>query len=412
MEEKILKIEKLDHQGRGIGFLNDKIVFVPFCVPGDIVNIKVIKEKKKYIEAEVNKYIEKDNKHINQNCPFYKICGGCDLRHICYEEQLKFKENKVKEIMSKFVSKDIVVNKIIGSDLRDNYRNKVTFRVNEKLGLCKKNSNDVIRIDNCLLLDTKINELIKHINSMDLTGVNSVVIRCAYFTKQIMIVFYINEKFVEEPLFLKEYVDTIVINKNRKEEIIYGKGNIFEKLGNLMFKISPSSFFQVNSKQTLNLYNLVLDKCHLTGKEIVYDLYCGTGTISLFLNKKCKKVIGIEINEDATRDANENKKINNIDNCTFLVGDVSKIIKSQKENPDIIVVDPPRAGLDNITIENIFRLNPQKIVYVSCDPVTLARDLNILQEKYNIVDVTPVDMFPNTYHVECVSVLHRRNLEK
>ena len=215
MEEKILKIEKLDHQGRGIGFLNDKIVFVPFCVPGDIVNIKVIKEKKKYIEAEVNKYIEKDNKHINQNCPFYKICGGCDLRHICYEEQLKFKENKVKEIMSKFVSKDIVVNKIIGSDLIDNYRNKVTFRVNEKLGLCKKNSNDVIRIDKCLLLDFKINELIKHINSMDLTGVNSVVIRCTYFTKQIMIVFYINEKFVEEPLFLKEYVDTIVINKNR-----------------------------------------------------------------------------------------------------------------------------------------------------------------------------------------------------
>ena len=132
----------------------------------------------------------------------------------------------------------------------------------------------------------------------------------------------------------------------------------------------------------------------------------------LFLSKKCKKVIGIEINEDATRDANENKKINNIDNCTFLVGDVSKIIKSQKEKPDIIVVDPPRAGLDNITIENIFRLNPQKIVYVSCDPVTLARDLNILQEKYNIEDVTPVDMFPNTYHVECVSVLHRRNLEK
>lgn len=408
MEEKILKIEKLDHQGRGIGFINEKIVFVPFCVPNDIVKVIITKEKKKYQEAKVVEYIQKSDSHIKQNCPYYKICGGCDLRHISYDKQLKFKENKVKEIINKFTSKDIIVNNIIGSPLIDNYRNKVTFRISKKLGLCEKNSNDVIEVDNCLLLDSKINEIIKHINTMDLTNVNSVVIRSTYFTKQTMIVLYTNEKFVEKPLFLKDFADTIIVNKNKKDEIIYGKGNIFEKLDDLTFKISPSSFFQVNSKQTLNLYNLVLEKCHLTGKEIVYDLYCGTGTISLFLSRKSKKVIGIEINEDAIRDANENKKINNITNCNFLVGDVSKIIKSQVEKPDIIVVDPPRAGLDNITIDNIFRLNPKKIIYVSCDPVTLARDLNIFKEKYDIEDVTPVDMFPNTYHVETVCVMERK----
>lgn len=238
-----------------------------------------------------------------------------------------------------------------------------------------------------------------------MSNVNSVVIKSTYFTKQTCIILYTNEKFDENLQVLEKLTDTIIINSNGKEEIKYGKGNIFENLDNLIFKISPSSFFQVNSKQTLNLYNLVLEKCALKGKEIVYDLFCGTGTISLFLSRWCQKVIGIEINKDAIKDATENMYLNNIQNCTFLAGDVSKIIKSQKEKADIIVVDPPRAGLDNITIENIFRLNPEKIVYVSCDPVTLARDLKILSEKYNIESVTPVDMFPNTYHVECVCVL-------
>lgn len=405
MEKKIVKIEKLDHQGRGIGFINEKITFIPFCLPDDIVEVIITKEKKKYNEGRIVKYIEKSEKHIKQNCPYYKFCGGCDLRHMSYDDQLKFKENKVKEIIHKFTDSNIKIDNIIGSSLFDNYRNKVTFKINKKLGLCEKNSNDIINIDNCLLLDDKINNLIKYINSIDLSNVNSVVIKSTYFTKQTCIILYTNEKFDENLEFLEKFTDTIIINRNGKEEIKYGKGNIFENLDNLIFKISPSSFFQVNSKQTLNLYNLVLEKCTLKGKEIVYDLFCGTGTISLFLSRWCQKVIGIEINKDAIKDATENMYLNNIKNCTFLAGDVSKIIKSQKEKADIIVVDPPRAGLDNITIENVFRLNPEKIVYVSCDPITLARDLKILSEKYHIESVTPVDMFPNTYHVECVCVL-------
>lgn len=412
MEKKIVKIEKLDHQGRGIGFIDEKITFIPFCLPGDVVEVIITKEKKKYNEGRIVKYIEKNKQHIKQDCPYYKFCGGCDLRHMSYDNQLKFKENKVQEIIHKFTDKGVKIDNIIGSSLVNNYRNKVTFKVNKKLGLCEKNSNDIINIDNCLLLDNKINNLINYINNMNLSNVNSIVIKSTYFTKQTCVIFYTNENFVENTLFLKDFADTVIINKNGKEEIIYGKGNIFERLDNLMFKISPSSFFQVNSMQTLKLYNLVLDKCNLNGQEVVYDLFCGTGTISLFLSRKCKKVIGIEINKDAIKDATENMNLNNIQNCTFLAGDVSKLIKSQKEKADIIVVDPPRAGLDNITIENIFRLNPKKVVYVSCDPVTLARDLNTLKEQYNIESVTPVDMFPNTYHVECVSLLHRKSLEK
>lgn len=404
-------ISNLDHQGRGIARVDNKVIFIPFALPEDKLLIEVIKEKKNFCEGKILEYINKSNMHTKQNCPYFEVCGGCDLRHMDYNNQLKYKENKVKEILKKFSKIDgIKVNNILECENSDGYRNKIKLCVNRKLGLNKKQSHECINIDYCLLADSNINKIIHILNNYNLDNVNEVLIRSSYFTKDKMIVFSVkNGKKLDINLteFEKMGINIIVQNGNN-QEILTGKGNIIEKLNNISYIISPSSFFQINTRQTLKLYDLILKKCNLKGKEIVYDLYCGTGTIGIYLSNNCKKVIGIEINEEAVKDARANVKLNDIKNCEFYSGDVSDVISSQTEPADIIVVDPPRAGLDNVTIENMFRLNPKKIIYVSCDPVTLARDLNILSEKYNIDDVTPVDMFPNTYHVETVCVLERR----
>ena len=408
MKEEILKIEKLDHHGRGIGKINDKIIFVSYTIPSDEVVVKITKEKKSFCEGTVVRYINKSKNHINQTCPYYGKCGGCDLRHMSYEEQLKFKQNKVNEIITKFTNiKDIKINEIIGSENQDNYRNKLTFKVDKKICLNKKSTHEYIGVEECKIASEKINKIIKIINNYDLNSISSIVLRSSYFTDDVMAIFYVKSgvKFNENLSDLGKNVTTIVLKYSNKDFISYGKGNIIERLNDLSFKISPTSFFQVNSKQTLNLYNLILEKCKLSGGEIVYDLYCGTGTIGIYLSKFCKKVIGIEINKEAVKDANENVKINGIKNCEFYDGDVANFIDIKKIKPDVIVVDPPRSGLDNSTINNIIKLNPKRIVYVSCDPVTLARDLNILNDKYNVCEITPVDMFPQTYHVECVAVL-------
>lgn len=406
MKEKVL-ITRFDHQGRGIGKIGEKVIFVPFALPDDEVEVEIMKNKKNYCEGHIVRYIKRSSKHLEQLCPYYQKCGGCDLRHISYDEELQFKEQKIYDIMRKYVKEDMTINPILKCEDRDFYRNKLSLKVDKGLGFNQKNTHDITHIDECLIADKKINKILQIIKEMRLTSIENVVIRVSRFTPLQMVVFYIKKgcQFNENLDNLRKKVDSIVLVQNNKQEIIYGKGNIFEKLQDLTFKISPSSFFQVNSLQTLKLYQLIYEKCQLSGKEIVYDLYAGTGTIGLFLSKGAKKIISIEINKDAVSDALENIKLNHISNVVTFCGDVASVIKSQTEKPDIIVVDPPRSGLDKITIENIFRLNPRKIIYTSCDPVTLARDLNLMKENYNISDITPVDMFPNTYHVESVCIL-------
>lgn len=410
----IVKIEKLDHQGRGIGFVNEKIIFVPFTLPGDIVNINITKEKKNFGEGKVVKYIEKSNMHIENNCPYFEVCGGCDLRHISYEDELKFKENKVKEILSKFTGIDIKVSKIIGSDDITFYRNKVKFGVDKKLGLMKRNTHDIIKINKCLIASPKINELIEVLNKCNLDGVKDVTIRKSYFTNDTMIILdIIDTKTIDKSLTnLEKYVDSLIFTQNSSVLKIIGKGNIIERLKYFSYKISNDSFFQVNSRQTVKLYDLILEKCSFTGDEIVYDLFCGTGTIGIYLSKNARKVIGVEINKEAVVDANENKKLNGIDNIEFYAEDVTRFVDRNLEKPDVVVFDPPRAGLNTKIIDTIKKFSPKKIVYVSCDPVTLARDLKEFSDKYNIIDVTPVDMFPRTYHVECVSLLCLKDISK
>lgn len=392
MKKLVVKIENLDHFGRGIAKVNNMPIFVENSLIGEEVEIIITKEKKNYMEGIVSKYLKVSPLRVESKCPYYDKCGGCDLLHLSYEEQLKYKENKVKEIIKKFSGLDCV-NKIVGSK-QFNYRNKITLQVNKKIGYFKKKTNDIIPIDNCLLVDDRINEIINELKQVDVSKVNKIVIRVTNLES--MVVFYGN---ISNKIELD--VDTIIIN----DKIIKGNGYIKENINDINFIISPTSFFQVNNIGMINIYNKVLE--YIDGGNVL-DLYCGTGTISMYVSKKANKVLGIELNKEAVKDALINKKINNITNVDFISGDVGTILSKNNFKADIVIVDPPRSGLDNNSISNIIKIHPNKIIYVSCNPVTLARDLNILKEHYDVLEITPFDMFGNTYHVECVCLLKLR----
>ena len=406
------QIEKLDHEGRGI-IRNGKIIFVKNALPGEIVDINILKEKKKFIEAE-SKNIENESiDRCNPNCQYYSSCGGCNILHMTYESTLVFKENKVKEIMNKFLTFPVKVNKII-SDCNLNYRNKATFHVNNKIGYYKENSNEIIEINECHILDKEINEILRVLKNISLNGIYEIVIRKSKYTSDSMLILKVNKNINREDIIekLKNKVTSIILYQNNKYKTIYGKNEIIEKMDEFKFQISEDSFFQVNTKTAILLYKKVEEYIEATKDENILDLYCGTGTIGIFISKNAKKVTGVEINKSAIKNAKENAKINNISNIEFICKDSSKAVLELKDKYDKIIVDPPRAGLDKNTIKFLNESQAKKIVYVSCDPVTLARDLNLLKENYHVEEITPVDMFPYTHHVECISVLHHKNIEK
>ncbi len=408
-QNKCLKIEGMDHQGRGIAHSNDKIIFVNNALIGEEVEIKILKEKKNIIEAESANIIKASNDRVISSCPYFKECGGCDLLHISYKKQLEYKENKVKEIIKKFAGIENIVSPIIENDEPFEYRNKVIFQVDKKIGFYQKKSNKIVEIGKCLLLDVTMNQILSIIrNNMDLNGIKQVMIRNSKRNKNTMIVFVVEQGFQNSKIssMLKEY--SVLVKRNGKYEQIYGNNCIIEKVGKYEFKISPESFFQVNTKQMEKLYQTVLEHSDLTGNENVLDLYCGTGTIGIFLSSKANKVLGIEISIDAIKDANINKEKNQINNIEFLCGDTGTVLKKTNFKADLVIVDPPRAGLDENAIVELRKISAPKIIYVSCDPVTLARDIKRLENEYEVNTIIPVDMFSNTYHVECVCVLNRR----
>ena len=390
MKNLEVEITNLDHFGRGI-VKKEKPIFIDNALVGEIVEIEITKDNKKYSEGRVIKYIKKSPLRVESNCPFYDKCGGCDLLHLSYQEQLKYKETKVKEIIKKFSGLECI--KEIVPTIQYNYRNKVTLHVKQKLGYYQKKSYDIINIDNCLIADDRINDLIKKLNNIDLNTITKITIRVS--SKESMLVIEGGKLDITS---FKE-VDTIIVDN----QVLKGRGYIIEEINNLKFVISPDSFFQVNRLGMINIYDQVLK--YVDNDTNVLDLYCGTGTIGIYLADKVNQVLGIEINKSAINDALMNKKINNLDNIDFKLGDVEDVLNNNSFKADCIVVDPPRAGLGNMVIKNIFKIQPQKLIYVSCDPVTLARDLNILKDKYNVVEITPFDMFSNTYHVECVCAL-------
>ena len=402
------KIERLDHQGRGIAYIDDKITFVENALPGEEVLIKITNSKKKYNEGIVQKYIQKSEKRVDNVCPFYESCGGCNILHMSYNDQLEYKENKIKDIMKKYANID-KISKIIKCDKQFNYRNKVTLKVeNNIIGYYKKKSYNLVNIDKCLIIDNEFNKIINDLKRFNLDNIYELMIRNVDSDNTALTLYLQKDT---NCIQIDEYCkkNNIILNKiiKNKDFKCNEKSKIIGKLGNFKFIISPLSFFQVNTDQTIKLYDKILEVLEPNKDDNLLDLYCGTGTIGIYVANKVNKVLGVEIVKDAIHDANINKKINNINNINFICGNTEKIIKDVKEKYNAIIVDPPRAGLTESIIRDIFRINPDKIVYVSCDPITLARDLKLLQEKYEVLDVVPVDMFPNTYHVETVCKLKK-----
>ncbi len=388
--------EKLDHFGRGIGKVDGKIIFVPDLLPGEEALVKIVSSKKNFMVGEV---IELKTKALNRVCSkcSYDMCG-CALKNLAYEKTLEYKKEKVEDILRKFGGIDISVKEIVPSPVVYGYRNKVTLKVKDgRLGYFKNNSNDLLEIDECLIASEKINEIIRALKKEDLSKVSEIIIKDM---DEVMVII----KGVLKVDNLKNLVDSLYMN----DKLIYGKEKIFNHILDYKFLVSKDSFFQVNNQVTSKLYSKVLQYARF-GEEVL-DLYCGTGTISLFLSKQFKKVIGIEVNKEAIDCANVNKKLNGIDNVEFICGDANKLVSGLKA--DVIVVDPARAGLMKNGIDGILNVKPQRIVYVSCDPVTLARDLKEISKFYDVKEVTLYDMFPWTYHTECVSLLSLKTLEK
>ena len=444
-KEYIVDIMDMGFSGEGIAKINDFTIFIPGAIIGEKIKILVVKVLSSYAFGKVIEVIEKSDSRIKEDCVTYKRCGGCNLRHISYQKTLEIKQNSVQALVNKTLKNKIMVKNTVGMEDPYYYRNKAQFPVGidkenkAYIGVFANRTHTIIPIQKCYIqkeISQEIGNFIcDFINENKISVYNEksqkglirhIVIKVGIRTNEIMFILVINGKEIpkEEELSQKlinkfSDIKTIVKNINTKntnvilgkENInIYGNGYITDILGDYTFKISPLSFYQVNPVQAEKLYNIGVKAAGITKEDTVFDLYCGIGTISLFMSKYAKKVYGIEIVEQAIDDAKENCKINNITNSEFIAGDVEKVLADLIENkdiiPDIIMVDPPRKGLDNTTIENIMKIKPKKLIYISCNPATLIRDLAKLEKEYNIKEITPVDMFPFTSHVECVCVLN------
>lgn len=395
-----VKIEKYDDLGRGIAYLNGKVLFVPKTVPGDIVEIAVINDKKNFSECQVLKYIEYSPERINSSCPYFDSCGGCDFLNVKYENSLNYKVNKVKEIFNK---NGISINpKVVFSSQNLFYRNKITLKVqNGKLGYFKNNSHDLVEIDKCIIASNAINSMIPYIKKFNILNGN-VTIRS-------------NQN--EEILLVIESYDNLNININEikkniklvgiviNNRLFYGVDFLNENINDLNYRISYDSFFQINPRVAQILFNTIDENIDVN--DNVIDIYCGVGTLSLSAAKKAKQVVGIEIVKNAILNAKFNAKINNIQNTEFILGDASNFKFSKYNNFNKVIVDPPRSGLTNSVISTILKINPEEIIYVSCDPQTLVRDIKILSANYVIKDSFVLDMFCYSYHVETIVILNK-----
>ena len=393
-------IEKLDNLGRGITYLNKKICFIENSLPGEIVNIELTKENKKYYEGKVKEYLKISPIRIKEECPYSKECGGCNLNHLNYNDENIFKENKVKELLTKYGNqKDIGIEKIQYCD-RNYYRNKITLHgKNKELGLYRKKSNSIIPINKCLIVNNEINNIIKLLQKEN-KNIEEVTIKTSNDNKQVMISI-IGE--IQDINTLKEYCNVLRINNKYKTN----QKDILTNINSNHFYQSLDSFFQVNREVTNDLYREIEKQAKKTNANEVLDLYCGTGTIGITISKYFKKVIGIDYNPSNIKDANKNKKLNNCSNIEFICDKVENVINKFK-NIDLVIVDPPRKGLDINTIKYLKELSAKNIIYISCDPLTLSRDINSLNEIYKVKIVKPFNMFPRTYHCESITVLERR----
>lgn len=446
-EDYILDIESYGHEGEGVGKINNYTVFIKGAIKGERVKVKLIKANKNYGIGKLLEVIEPSSSRREAVCPIYKRCGGCNLQHISYEEQLEFKTQRVKEVISRVGKlENVKVHPTLGMEVPYNYRNKVQLPVgykdgNVEVGFYAPRSHDIIPMESCFIqskVGDKVIEILKDwMNKYKVKAydekthsgvVRHIMIREGFKTKEVMVVIVTKGTKLQNSNVLVEELKASIPNlksviqniNNDKTNVIlglksitlWGSDNISDYIGEFKFNISPLSFFQVNPLQTEVLYKKALEYAELNGNETVFDAYCGTGTISLFLSKNAKKVYGIEIVPQAIDNANENKLANGVDNVEFIVGkseeEIPRLIKSGI-TPDVIMLDPPRKGCEESLLHAIAEVNPKRIVYVSCDPATLARDLGILDVLgYKTIEVQPVDMFPQGHHVESVAKIVKK----
>lgn len=391
------KIESLDNFGRGIARINNKIIFIENALPNEEVEIEVTKEEKRYLEGKVIKYIKTSKQREEPDCPYYNQCGGCNISHMTYKEQLKFKEETFINIVNRSTSLDLKPI-VIESSKTKYYRNKITLKIeNNKWGYYQNKTHKIINISNCLIAKESINNIINNQNLFKIKE-GEIVIRSNY-NDEILISITSNTKVDVDINRLKEISKLLGVIVNNK--IIYGKDSFIELIDNKLFKVSINSFFQVNLNILKEIFKILSRKTY----NNIIDLYCGVGTLGIVINKN--KLFGIEISESSIKDALINSKMNQQNNNYYILGDSSKI-EDIKEEIDMIIIDPPRSGVDKKTIEHILKSNVKNIIYMSCNPLTLSRDLNILKEIYLIEESYILDMFPQTYHIESLIIMKKK----
>ncbi len=450
-KEYIFDIISQGYEGEGIAKIDNKYpIFIEGALKGEKVKVRIVKVNKNFAYGKLMEVLEASEERVNPPCAIYKRCGGCKLQHASYKAQLDFKWDRVKDCVSKIGKLDpSIVKYPLGMENPWRYRNKVQLPIGlingeVKIGFFAPRSHDIIDMESCLIQDEIGDKVVKltrewiekfNIRPYNVDGeydekgiVRHIMIRRGFTTNEVMVVLVTNgeklphkEEFVD--LMVKNIpgIKSVIQNINSKKtnvilglesKTLWGEDTISDYIGDFRFNISPLSFFQVNPTQTEVLYGKALEYANLTGNEEVFDAYCGTGTITLFLSQKAKKVYGVEIIPQAIDNAWINAKENKVENVEFFVGESEVVIPdliNKGVKADVVVVDPPRKGCDKKLLDAITNIDAKKIVYVSCDPSTLGRDLAILEENgYKTLEVQPVDMFPNTAHVEAVVLLRRK----
>lgn len=395
------KIERLDDEGRGIAYNEGKVVFIPDTLPKEEVEYEILVDKKNFSEGKLINILQENKNRVLPKCPLYNVCGGCSLMHSNIGFQEDYKSNKIKNILRRYANIDTDV-KFVKSNKDLFYRNKVVLKVeNNKWGYYQKKSHDLLEIDSCLLVNNNINEVIRnhdYINIID----GEITIRTNYEDK-ILISITSDKKININKNTIPSNVVGIVINK----ETIYGDNYFYDMISDIKFKVSYNSFFQINNYIAGEIFDIL--RCNLEGENLL-DLYCGVGTLGLSLSKKYKNIYGIEKIRNAIEDAKLNAKENNIENTHFFVGDTGTVLKDIDVSFDTVIIDPPRSGLNDETLQYILESKPKSLAYISCNTITLARDLNKIKEVYNLKKVTGLDMFPQTSHVETVMILEKKDV--
>ena len=426
MKNSIVRAKCVDMSvdGQGIAKAGDLVIFVKEMITGEEADVKIIAEKKNYAFGIIDKLIKASPYRIKSSCPISYKCGGCDYRYIDYDYQLKIKKDVLINTL-----KDFTVNEIIKDDDPFYYRNKVQIPVKDhQMGFYRKYSNDVVVFDDCLIESKIANEIITDLKKILVDKkidryFRHILIKHGQGSNEIMVGFIVNtfdlnlDNVVEFLANKYDNIKSIILNLNDKdtnvilgneEKVLYGNDYIYDIYDGIKVKLSLKSFYQVNYKQMLKLYSQIKQLSNVSSDDNVLDLYCGIGTISLYLARFVKHVTGVEIIEQAVNNAIDNAKINNINNADFVLADASKDMDEYLKDKDLVIVDPPRKGITKQLIDSLISNNIKRIVYVSCNPATLNRDLQLLKDYYNISNIQPVDMFPFTTHVECITVLSRK----